>query len=245
MTVDKKPNNPCTSKEFEQFKSIHKDFEDRSNLSERKRTELAEQLKYFWPALVTIGSKLNISFDDRDPYILNKLIFGDDVGTFLSNASLPHNGQWKVAELDIQLTHRKSKEAERKFYLVMIRLREHFDKQAEAISPGQTKSQIKQAKVPTKEQPWADVAPEYLSNSKAIKLADGRISIKKLGKLLKPNGTMRYMRRGHRCKVHIGDFTEYIKTLGPDMFSEEMFSKYYEGVEARKEEERHTKPSRE
>lgn len=97
-----------------------------------------------------------------------------------------------------------------------------------------------------KQQAWKNDAdaPEYIPNSEAIKLADDRISISKLGKLLKPNGTMRYMRKGRRCKVHIEDFRKYIKTiktLGPDMFSEEAFDKFYEGVEARKQEIRHAK----
>jgi len=86
-----------------------------------------------------------------------------------------------------------------------------------------------------KQQAWKNDAPEYITNSEAIKLAEGKISLQKLGKSLKPNGEIRYMRKGRRCKVHVRDFLIFIKNLKPDMFSEEAF-KFYEEFKARKQE---------
>jgi hypothetical protein len=64
-----------------------------------------------------------------------------------------------------------------------------------------------------KEQPWVKDDPDYMELSDAIpRLADGGISLKRLGSILKPDGPMRYMRRGRRCKVHIGDFRTWWKT---------------------------------
>ena len=70
----------------------------------------------------------------------------------------------------------------------------------------------------TKEQPWADDAPEYLPLKEARKLIDNRLSLSTLSKLLVPDGEMRYMRkygktgRSTRCKVHIGDFHRYMQS---------------------------------
>ncbi len=69
----------------------------------------------------------------------------------------------------------------------------------------------------TKEVPWADDAPEYLPLLEASKLTDGRLSTQTLSKLCKPDGEVRYMRkygktgRSTRCKVHIGDFRQYMR----------------------------------
>jgi len=64
----------------------------------------------------------------------------------------------------------------------------------------------------SKEQPWKDDAPEYLSLSEAGKLIDDRLTLSALSKLCKPDGEMRYMRkRGIGCNVHLGDFRKYMK----------------------------------
>ncbi len=87
----------------------------------------------------------------------------------------------------------------------------------------------------SKEQVWLDDTPEYIPNSEAIKLTDGKLLLPRLSKILKPDGPIRYMRRGHRCKVHIGDFRGHIKSLGGDMFSEEAFEKHFSQAEVIKE----------
>jgi hypothetical protein len=94
------------------------------------------------------------------------------------------------------------------------------------------------------EQVWLDDAPEYLPNSEAIKLTEGKLSLSRLSKLLNPDGAIRHMRRGQRCKVHIADFRDRIKGLGDDMFTEKAFEGYFSGAEATKEAIRHTKEKR-
>ena len=95
-----------------------------------------------------------------------------------------------------------------------------------------------------KEQPWDENNPEYMFESEAlIKLADGKIPLSTLSRNLKPNGTMRYMRKGRRCKVHIGDFCQFIKNKYPQLRIDskqidELIDDHIAGIEARKAEER-------
>jgi len=63
----------------------------------------------------------------------------------------------------------------------------------------------------TQEQPWQDEAPGYLPLSQARKLIDDRYTLGALSKLCKPDGAMRYMRKGQRCKVHLADFRAYMR----------------------------------
>ena len=63
----------------------------------------------------------------------------------------------------------------------------------------------------SKEQPWDDDAPEYIPLTEAVKLTGGLISVQRLSRRLTPTGEMRYMRKGQRCKVHLGDFRRYMK----------------------------------
>jgi hypothetical protein len=62
----------------------------------------------------------------------------------------------------------------------------------------------------TKAQPWSDDAPEYIPNKDAVNLACGDITLKRLGQLCQPNGSFRYMRKGRRTKVHVGDFRQFL-----------------------------------
>jgi hypothetical protein len=62
-----------------------------------------------------------------------------------------------------------------------------------------------------KKQPWVDDAPEYLPLTAAAKLIDNRLSLPVLSKLLSPRGKIRYMRKGHRSKVHVADFRRYMQ----------------------------------
>jgi len=76
----------------------------------------------------------------------------------------------------------------------------------------------RESKTESKEQPWIDDAPDYIMNSDAVKLAEfanRKITLSALSKLLEPDGPIRYMRKRKplRCKVHIGDFIAFMKTL--------------------------------
>jgi DNA-directed RNA polymerase subunit RPC12/RpoP len=68
----------------------------------------------------------------------------------------------------------------------------------------------------TKQQPWQEDAPEYLALKEALKLIDERFSMATLSKYLTSTGEMRYMRKGQRCKVHIGDFRRFMQTRQSD-----------------------------
>jgi ssDNA-binding Zn-finger/Zn-ribbon topoisomerase 1 len=62
------------------------------------------------------------------------------------------------------------------------------------------------------EQQWRDDALEYLPLTEIRKLIDDKLSLQTLGRLCKPDGEIRYMRRkGAGCKMHISDFRRYIK----------------------------------
>lgn len=74
------------------------------------------------------------------------------------------------------------------------------------------------SKIQSKEQPWIDDAGDYIMNSDAVKLAEfanRKLTLSALSKLLEPDGPIRYMRKRRplRCKVHIGDFIAFMKTL--------------------------------
>jgi len=60
------------------------------------------------------------------------------------------------------------------------------------------------------EQPWRDGAPEYVSLSEACRLFDGALHVKTLSRLLVPDGEVRHMRKGRRCKVHLGDLRRFL-----------------------------------
>lgn len=89
-----------------------------------------------------------------------------------------------------------------------------------------------------KRQPWADDAPDYLENSEAVvKFTDGKLKLSRLSKILKPEGPIRYMRKGRRCKVHIGDFIEWCKNrFLTDKFANELADEVFAQREAIKEE---------
>ena len=88
----------------------------------------------------------------------------------------------------------------------------------------------------TKELPWSDDAPEYLPNAEAIKLADdSALTIKSLGRLLTPTGRIRYMRKGRRCKVHLQDFRDHLKTEGRGI-TDAAIEAYLADVDKRKKE---------
>ena len=64
----------------------------------------------------------------------------------------------------------------------------------------------------SRQQQWRDDAPEYLPLTEIRKLIDGKLSLQTLGRLCRPDGEIRYMRRkGLGCRMHISDFRRYIK----------------------------------
>ena len=84
----------------------------------------------------------------------------------------------------------------------------------------------------TKEQQWRDDAPRYIPNAIAVKMANGKIYLPGLSKLLRKQGNfIRWMRnkQTRRAKVHMNDFLRYIKSVesrnvkSPDDFSEAVF----------------------
>jgi len=76
---------------------------------------------------------------------------------------------------------------------------------------------IKQKKPAGTEQTWRNDAPDYIPNSEAVVIfTKSKMPLSSLTKLLKdPNNKIRYMRKGQRCKVHIGDFREYAQNRYP------------------------------
>jgi hypothetical protein len=91
-----------------------------------------------------------------------------------------------------------------------------------------------------KKQSWEDDAVDYMLLSEAIvKFAGNKPAVSTLSKKITPNGSIRYMRRGRRCKVHIGDFREYAQNHYPsDVLAAEIADEYMADIEARKAKER-------
>jgi len=94
----------------------------------------------------------------------------------------------------------------------------------EAGEARNTKKQIKLSKEQprktadkkTKEIPWDENNPDFMPGSEAIaRLADNKIALSTLSSKLKPDGDIRYMRKGQRNRVHIGDFVLYLKNEHP------------------------------
>ena len=88
---------------------------------------------------------------------------------------------------------------------------------------------------------WRDDADEYIPNSCAIKLTDDRLSLQSLSKRLTPQGPIRYMRKGQRCKVHIGDFRKYTQANLSKEISDEAIDAFLQSIEERKKEARRSR----
>jgi len=59
-------------------------------------------------------------------------------------------------------------------------------------------------------QPWSDDDWDYMFLSDAIaRLADGGITVKNASKQITESGPVRFMRKGRRCKVRMGDFRRW------------------------------------
>jgi len=70
----------------------------------------------------------------------------------------------------------------------------------------------RKAKAEGAKQPWDADLSEYVSNSVAItSLTRSGITLSGLSKMLTPGGKVRYMKKGQRCKVHLGDLVKYFQ----------------------------------
>ena len=86
-----------------------------------------------------------------------------------------------------------------------------------------------------------------MSAKDAVQLSDNKISPSTLSKLLVPTGQIRYMRKGHRCKVHVADFVEHLQAMTPAVSEDElseMAAAFVDDVEKRTNAERAKKDSR-
>jgi len=99
-------------------------------------------------------------------------------------------------------------------------------------------------------QPWNDKATEYMNNSEAVvTFTKSKLPLPKLSKILKPDGPIRYMRKGRRCKVHIGDFRKLSENIVYKRYflSDKVLNEYVDEVmscrEAEKEEIRASRKS--
>jgi len=123
------------------------------------------------------------------------------------------------------------------YYAGMIHLADYYTTAANTILAGGKAPTVEGGKANSKEQPWADDAPEFLHNIEALKLdSAGQLDLKKLGRLLIPKGDIRFMRKGRRCKVHIGDFRHYLSAQKGGAVTDEAIDEYLRGVEQRKQE---------
>lgn len=92
----------------------------------------------------------------------------------------------------------------------------------------------------SKEVSWYDDDPDYMYASEAIvKFTNGKMPVPTLSKLLIPEGPIRYMRKGRRCKVHIGEFIRYARQhYLSDAFAAVVSEEYIADIAARKLQER-------
>ncbi|MBN2594799.1 MAG: hypothetical protein JXA81_14930 [Sedimentisphaerales bacterium] len=101
-----------------------------------------------------------------------------------------------------------------------------------------------QGETESKEQFWNKNDIEYMTNSEAITtFTDSKMKLPALTKLLNsPNNTIRFMRKGQRCRVHIGDFREYAqKHYVSDALANEIADEVLANREALKEKMRRNK----
>jgi predicted DNA-binding protein YlxM (UPF0122 family) len=90
----------------------------------------------------------------------------------------------------------------------------------------------------SKQVPWNENDPQFMFASEAIvTFTNSKLPVPTLSNMLKPDGPIRYMRKGHRCKVHICDFRQWAEQHYPsDKTRGEIADDYIADVEARKTE---------
>jgi len=105
---------------------------------------------------------------------------------------------------------------------------------AEPEPPTETETPVAPGSV---EMGWRDKAPGYIPSSEARKIPEREIPASTLSSRLKPDGPIRYMRKGRRCKVHVEDLkSEYARAP-----SEAEIGQFLDGHERRKAEVRREK----
>lgn len=86
------------------------------------------------------------------------------------------------------------------------------------------------------ELPWDNAAEGFVTGKEAVALSKGKLNPPALSKALTPTGTMRYMRKGQRCKIHLEDLRTYLESLADERDSFEIVDEYVDEVERRKTE---------
>ncbi len=80
------------------------------------------------------------------------------------------------------------------------------------VIPGRSLVKEEEGPEVNKRVAWDDNNPAHLGLKRVRELICESVSLKVLGKMCKPDGPCRYMRKkGRGCKVHIRDFVQYIK----------------------------------
>ena len=64
----------------------------------------------------------------------------------------------------------------------------------------------------SKEVDWNDDDLNYMHLTEFETRTEKRLKLPRLSELMTPTGEIRYMRKGQRCKAHIGDFIRYMKS---------------------------------
>lgn len=115
------------------------------------------------------------------------------------------------------------------------------DGQDDSSAPMSRRKSAAKAPPTSQEIPWNESAEAFITGKEAIAIADGKIAPTKLSKTCRPDGPIRYMRKGQRLRVHVGDFREWLRSAN----SAEDFDRvdaYVAGVEERKSRARQDEP---
>lgn len=102
-----------------------------------------------------------------------------------------------------------------------------------------TKERIRLALADGRQLLWDNESPGYLSNSEAIVLINSiykhaRLTLPKLRKMLKPEGTIRFMRKPQRSRVNIDDLKARYGRVVPEKLIEEEADRIADEREAEK-----------
>ena len=85
--------------------------------------------------------------------------------------------------------------------------------------------------------PWNDDNSEYVPLQEAVNLAnDDSITVRGMSRLLNdPDFPIHRMHKGQRCKVHLGEFRNWLKYAQHGKITDKAIEKYINGVKRRKE----------
>jgi hypothetical protein len=105
------------------------------------------------------------------------------------------------------------------FYAGLTCLKEYCERN------GKGKTLKAEADTKSLRQIWNDADPDYMTNSEAvIEYTKSKMPLSTLANMLRrPDNKIRYMTKGHRSKVHIGDFRKYTaQKYPPDELAAEL-----------------------